>query len=188
MSGGGGKGGSQSTTTRVRLDPRIETAAAEAAAAGLRTAALPYRANRGVTVAGFSPQQMAAFEGADAAAGAFGLPSVAGGVPGAPVVGDYIPEPTTTQGGFQGYSVAPVMDENIDLSTDEAYRNAVQRLLESYAEAADRVSPLGGSDKRGRPKNVKPEDSFASLIGDMPLFNMNDYVYTPPLPDSGGSN
>lgn len=162
-------GGKTSTSTqRIELDPRIETAAAEAAAAGLRTAAMPYRSNRGVTVAAFSPQQLAAFEGADSAAAAFGLPSVAGGVPGAPVTGDYLPSPQTAAGGFQGYSTAPTMDQNIDVSTDEQYRNAVQQLLLSYAEAADRVSPLGGEGS-GR------EGDFPALIRDMPLFNMNGY-------------
>lgn len=169
-------GGKTSTSTqKIELDPRIETAAAEAAAAGLRTAAMPYRANRGVTVAAFSPQQMAAFEGANAAASAFGLPAVAGGVPGGPVTGDYLPSPETAAGGYQGYSVAPVMDQNIDVSTDEQYRNAVQQLLMSYADAADRVSPIGGEGS-GR------EGEFSQLLENMPLFNMNDYEYTPITP------
>ena len=132
--GGSGKGGQTTTETRVRLDPRIEQGGAEALGAAFRSASLPFVPNRGVTLAGFSPQQLAAFQGANEAASAFGLPSVSNAF-------DYLPTPQQNSEGIYGYSPSASYDFNLNASmspNDVAMRNA---LLDSYARAGNNTVP-----------------------------------------------
>jgi len=139
--GGGGKGGSRNTTseTRVRLDPRMEEGAAQGIAAALRSASLPYTPNRGIQIAGFAPQELAAMESADDAASAFGFG--AGGT-------DYLPPTLMSDSGFTGYSPALLYDEMLEQSVLDEDLAARNDLLLSYAQAADRVSPRSGFSSR----------------------------------------
>jgi hypothetical protein len=73
----GKKGGSQ--TTEVKLPPEIEAAAKANLKVADEVAAIGHIPYTGPTIAGFGPQQMAAMQGTDNAAAAFGLPSVTGG-------------------------------------------------------------------------------------------------------------
>lgn len=57
----------------------------------------------GPDIAGYSPMQKAAFEGTNAMAGAFGMPTADNA--------SYLPETQTFAGGVQGYSSAPMFEE-----------------------------------------------------------------------------
>jgi len=135
---GGGKGGSEEQI--VRLDPRLEEGAANAIALAMQSAALPYRPNRGVTVAGMSPQQQAAFQGADQAAQAFGLPGSQG---------SYLPQTQTTPEGYRGYSTGGTYDQSIAASLspqDLAQRNAI---LAKYGESGRALEQMEGFGPAG---------------------------------------
>jgi hypothetical protein len=100
MSGGGGKGGEQ--TTEIKLPKDIEAAAKDNLELAKKVGSLPYAPYMGASVAGFQPAQEAAFKGADAAASAFGLPGAAAGA---------MPKPDVNTGGFSGYSTKPFYDQ-----------------------------------------------------------------------------
>lgn len=127
---GGGKGGSQTQT--IKLPKSLEEGSTEVLAAGLRSAALPYSPNRGVTIAAFSPQQQAAMEGANSAAGAFGLPMGQG---------QYMPPAEVGAGGVKGYSTGDLYDQNVARSMTPAEQAARNALLLSYANSAERIKP-----------------------------------------------
>ncbi len=130
---GGGKGGSEETT--VKLPPELEKGAIGALAGALRSAALPYTPNRGATIAAFSPQQQAAFEGANQAAAAFGMPTGGGG---------YLPQAETTAQGYKGYSTGGLYDQMLNQSVSPENQAARAAILGDYAHTADQIKPLGG--------------------------------------------
>ena len=143
--GGGGKGGSQTTTTKVELPATLERGAEGVLSGALQAASLGYRPNRGVTIAGFSPQQMAAFSGANDAASAFGLPSAPQGQsPG----GGYLPPTQTGAGGVQGYSTGALLDQNVAASMTEEDLQARAEVLAQFARdaAGVRAKGSGGPD------------------------------------------
>ncbi len=110
MSGGGGKGGSESTVTK--LPKFIEKAAKENLAIADEVAALGYNPYLGPTVAGFSPQQMNAFQNTNQAAGAFGMnnvalsPGMSNADVGQALTG--MAPPQQSVGGISGYSGVPL--------------------------------------------------------------------------------
>lgn len=166
MGGSAGKGGSQ--TTRVELDPRLEEGAAQAIAAAFNSAALPYTPNRGVQIAGFAPQELAAMRGANSAAAAMGF--------GSPAMGSYLPAPTQTAGGFYGYSPASAYDEMMAQSVSA--ENAAQRdaLLKSYTAAAKAVmgggtsgSPYSTATGAGTNDEHDKDTLDKQIVGSMPL-------------------
>jgi len=162
---GGGKGGSQ--TTEVKIDPRLEEGAVQTLAAALRSASLPFRANRGYTQAAFSPQQLAAFQGADEAASAFGLPS--GGAGGG--VMDYLPAPEQTEGGFYAYSPSTQFDENVRRSLSQEDVTARSKLLDSYERAAGRiVKDPQFSTARAASVNAGPNPGGYDTNLDVPVY------------------
>lgn len=134
--GGGGKSRKVETTQNVNLPPGLEQGANEVLAAGLRSAALPYSPNRGVTVAAFSPQQVSAMRGANTQAQAFGLGA-------APLD---IRTPEQTSSGIYGYSTGGLYDEAVQRSTTPEQREARQGLLSSFQNAAGRVYDAAGID------------------------------------------
>lgn len=152
MGGGGGKGGG--TSGSVKIDPRLQEGGVQAITSAMRSAALPYRTNRGVSIASFSPQQLAAFQGANEAAGAFGLPQ------GAESELPYLPTPLVGAGGVQGYSTAALYDQNIAASLSDKDITARNKLLESYANSANRV------DKKGNDKSL--DAALAASIASNP--------------------
>ena len=129
--GGGGKGGSQnsSQSVKVKLDPELKEAALKVMQGGFGTAGLPFQPYPGPTVAGLAPQEMAAFEGANQAASAFGLPagSTIGYLPDA---GDF--------GGFQGYSPSGILTSAID-AQDPDYKAMREALRNYYKGEADEI-------------------------------------------------
>lgn len=100
---GGGKGGSQTQTTEVKIPKWLEGAARDNIAKANEIAKIGYVPYYGPDVAAFSPMQEAAFANTGAAANAFGM---AGG-------GTGMPEPQTFAGGMRGYSSAPLYEESL---------------------------------------------------------------------------
>jgi hypothetical protein len=73
--------------------------------------------NRGVTVADFTPQQRAAMESTQSAAGAFGMPQAN------PV--DGMPEAQMSASGIRGFSIAPEVDAS-KAALPQEFRSAMQ--------------------------------------------------------------
>jgi len=107
---GGGKGGV--TETEVKLPEFIEKAAKENLAIADEVASLGFNPYMGPTVAGFSPQQMSAFQNVNQAAGAFGLsnvgldPNMTNAQIGQALTG--MAPPPQSVGGISGYSGVPM--------------------------------------------------------------------------------
>jgi hypothetical protein len=116
MAGGGGKGGTQSQ----EIDPGLTAAARDALDFSAAAAALPYSPNRGVQIAGFTPQQEAAFANSDAAAGALGLAT--GGRPTMPAL-------ETSANGIKGYSTGANFDEIKNKSMSPELQEAMAKLF-----------------------------------------------------------
>jgi len=137
---GGGKGGEQTTTQR--LDPRLEQGAASAVAGALQSAGLDYSPNRGVAIAGFTPQQKAAFEGADQAASAFGVPTSGGNLG--------IPETQTEQAsGIEGYATGGIYDNMKDASISQEQQVERQGILDYYTAEGQKISTMKGLGSAG---------------------------------------
>lgn len=128
----GKKGGSE--TTEVKLPPEIEAAAKANLKVADEVAAIGMTPYTGPTVAGFTPQQMAAMQGTDNAAAAFGLPSVTGGNASRmsnaqryqALTG--MAPPKVTGGGMTGYSGYGAMQDAIK-SMPPAQRAAIESFI-----------------------------------------------------------
>lgn len=103
----GGKGGS--TTSEVKIPEYIEAASKANLARASDISKIGYTPYYGPDVAAFSPMQQAAFQNTADTAGAFGLAAptsqqdIMGGMP----------APTTSAGGVQGYSSAPMYEQSV---------------------------------------------------------------------------
>lgn len=103
MSGGGGKGGSQTSSTQI---PNwIKEPAQRAIARGEDIAQIGYTPYMGPSVAALTPMQMSAMGNTNAAAGAFGLGG-ADPMAGMPQAQNY--------GGAMGYSSYPIYQQSMD--------------------------------------------------------------------------
>jgi hypothetical protein len=102
MSGGGGKGGSQ--TTRVEVPQWLEQAAQQNIGRADQVSQIGYTPYYGPDVAAFTPMQQAAFQNTGNAASAFGLAA-----PSDPMGG--MPAPQTFSGGVQGYGSGGLYDQ-----------------------------------------------------------------------------
>ena len=94
------KGGS--TSQEANLPKFVETGLQQSIGMGRDVSQMGYTPYYGPDRAAFSPMQQAAFEGTNQMAGAFWMPTAQG---------QYMPEPTTYDGGVQGYSSAPVFEQ-----------------------------------------------------------------------------
>ena len=130
----GGKGGAR--TTKVEIDPRLAEGSAGLLAQAMRTASEPYRPNRGIQLAAFSPRQNAAFQSADAAASAYGLPA------GGPRT-DMRPQRSST--GILGFSPSGLYDESVRRSFSPADVARRAAILREYGNVANRINNLGGN-------------------------------------------
>ena len=101
MSGGGGKGGS--TTTEVKIPDWLQSAAQGNIRRAEDVAALGNIPYYGPDVAAMTPMQIAAGQGINTAAGAFGL--------GTNDLSMGMPAPQTFAGGVQGYSSGGLYDQ-----------------------------------------------------------------------------
>lgn len=104
MSGGGGKGGSQTQTSQVEIPDWLESEARQNIDTARDVASLGYVPYYGPDVAAFTPMQNAAFDNTNTAAGAFGMGTGGTGMP----------EPTTYANGVQGYSSAPLYQQSLN--------------------------------------------------------------------------
>lgn len=98
------KGGSQSTT--VSIPKWLQDAARTNMARADTLAQIGYTPYYGPDVAAFSPMQLAAMQGTNSAASAFGMAA-----PSDPMSG--MPQPQTYAGGVQGYSSQPLYAESL---------------------------------------------------------------------------
>lgn len=114
---GGGLGGKQ--TTKVSLPSWLTDAARQAVAQSQQSAQIGYMPWRGPDVAALAPGQVAAMQGTNQAAQAFGLPTAQ----------SVLPAPQTFAGGVQGYSSAPMLDA------------AIAQISPKQRAAYDRVLP-----------------------------------------------
>ena len=126
---GGGKSSSQ--TTKVKLPKELEAGAVGALGGALQSASLPYSPNRGITIAGFSPDQQAAMNNANTGAATFGLASGAGQ--------SYLPATQTGAGGVQGYSTGALFDQNVDASMSMQDRQLREDILQGYANTGSKI-------------------------------------------------
>lgn len=100
---GGGKGGSQTQTSKVEIPKWLERPAKDNIARANEIARLGYVPYYGPDVAAFTPMQEAAFANTGAAANAFGMQGGMGGMP----------EAQTFANGVRGYSSAPLFEESL---------------------------------------------------------------------------
>lgn len=106
MSGGGGKGGSQ--TSQVKIPKWVEQASQQNLDRANEIAQIGYTPYYGPDVAAFNPMQEAAFGNTGQAAGAFGLSG--GGLTGM----EGMPQAQDFGGGLLGYSSAPIFEQSLD--------------------------------------------------------------------------
>jgi hypothetical protein len=137
----GGKGGS--TTSRVEIPAWAEEAAKRNIQRADVLSQIGYVPYYGPDVAAFTPMQEASFMGTNAAAQAFGMPSVSGNVTGMPVAQDY--------GGIRGYSSQPVFAGAVD-------RLRAERPGQYAAMMAPFIDPVTGA---------APVAPFGALIQDV---------------------
>lgn len=137
------KGGSQNTTTEVKMHPEIEKAALANLGLANEVAALGAIPYRGATVAGFSPQQISGMNGYNQAANAFGM----GGVPTQGMSGNSLysaltgmPPPTQQVGGFSGYSGMGMADDAF-ARLPPAQRALIQSFTMDPVTGAQPVNP-----------------------------------------------
>lgn len=162
MSGGGGKGGSQ--TTQVQLPPFLEDAAKRNLARADEIAQLGFVPFSGPDVAALTPQQQAAMQGTAQAAGAFGLPG--GGVD--PFANQ--PQVQNFAGGVQGLSSAPIFNQA--LQTLEAERPGQfefirDMFLNPQTGAAPR-SPFGVAQPQAPVVPQMSDDDRLKIFGRVP--------------------
>jgi hypothetical protein len=140
MSGGGGKGGSQ--TTEVTIPAWLEDAAKRNIAKAEGISQLDFIPYMGADVAGFSPMQLAAMQGTGSAASAFGL----GG--GDPLAG--IPQPQQFAGGIQGYSSYPLYSQalsNLQAAAPGQYAARQAPFINSVTGAAPGGAYMSGAQQ-----------------------------------------
>lgn len=130
---------------RRSIDPILEERGDRMAALAQLAAALGYQPNRGVTIAGFTPMQQAAFQNVSNAAGAFGMARPANPMAGMPQ--------TQMQGGIAGYSSAPHFDAMVG-ALPPGYREALQSLF---------LDPQTGQGPRWATEQLNPDNPFASM-------------------------
>lgn len=129
------KGGTQ--VDMATLPEFAETKIQQGLGMGADVAGTGYVPYYGPDVASLSPKEQAAFQSTDAAASAFGMPTVD--------AGSYLPE-TTTMGGVTGYSSKPIMDANIEAL--QAENPAQYNYLTSFT-----IDPVTGQQGSRMPEN-----------------------------------
>lgn len=134
-----GKTSEQSTS----INPEVAKAAAKNYAMAQDVAKLGYQPNRGVTIAGFTPQQQAAMSGNVQAASAFGLPTAA------PMSG--IPPTQTSATGIQGYSTGAEYDDMLS-KLPGGYRASINSFFADPNKQIERTKPAKVSRNGGGKK------------------------------------
>jgi hypothetical protein len=150
---GGGKGGSQTTTTKVEIPKWLEDPARRNIAKAEELAQIGFTPYYGPDVAALTPGQMAAMQNVNAAADAFGMAS-AGNNFGLPQAQDF--------GGVQGYSAFPIYDQAMGQlqSNMPGQYDALTAPFLDPVTGAPPVSPfLAGYDLPAMPSAAAPVGS-----------------------------
>ena len=159
---GGGKGGK--STTEVKIPEWLEAAARSNIGRAENVAALGYTPYYGPDVAAMTPMQMAAGQGINTAAGAFGL--------GTTDLSMGMPAPQTFAGGVQGYSSGGLYD---------------QSLAELQRRAPGQYNAITGMFIN--PQTGAAPLSFGSSVPTfMPSMAAAPVTYPQPVVDRGGSD
>ena len=163
---GGGKGGSQSSTTTVQIPDWLEEPAKRNIAKAEEMAKTGYVPYMGPDVAALTPMQTAAMQGTGMAADAYGLPNALGN--------QVTPEPQTFANGMQGYSAFPLYQESVA-------QLQAQRPGQYDALMAPFIDPMTGAGPTGVFGGPPPEPE--------PVFgNQNRQRYKPSGNPYGASN
>jgi hypothetical protein len=164
---GGGKGGK--TTTQVQIPKWLETAAQQNIARASDIGAIGYTPYYGPDVAALTPQQVAAMQGTNQAAGAFGMPT-ADPMAGMPQAGDY--------GGMQAYSSGGMYDQALAelQARNPAQFAAIQASLEPRAIGSSTPAPVTlpfrpTSNSSGGGGGVTPTSSGGGYTGLRDMFD-----------------
>lgn len=131
---GGGKGGSQTSTTRVEIPSWLEEPAKRNIAKAEEIAKTGYVPYMGPDVAALTPMQQAAMQSTGMAADAYGLPNALGN--------QITPEPQTFAGGVQGYSAFPIYEQAVSNLQE-------QRPGQYNAMMAPFIDPMTGAGPSG---------------------------------------
>lgn len=134
-----GKG--KSSSQEMKINPELAAAAKENYGMAQQIAKLGYQPNRGVTIAGFTPQQQAAMSGNVNAASAFGLPTAA------PMAG--MPPTETSATGIQGYSTGAEYDDMLS-KLPAGYRAQIDSFFNDPNAMPSKASGGGGGGKGGK--------------------------------------
>lgn len=157
MSGGGGKGGSQ--TQKVEIPAWLEQASQENLARAKQVADIDYMPYMGPTVAAQTPLQMAAMQNTANAAGAFGM--AGSNLTGA----EGMPTPQQFAGGITGYSDFPIYEQARNMyaqydPANMAKRNALfggAAPASSYGASAPAAAPAASLTDMERRMGLTPE-------------------------------
>jgi hypothetical protein len=117
MSGGGGKGGSDTQ----QIDPALTTAARVALDDAAAASKIGFMPNRGVQFAAFTPMQEAAMKNANEGATAYGMAGSA------PLAG--MPKKEDAGNGIMGYSTGKVYDKTLNKSVPKSMQAAIAKLF-----------------------------------------------------------
>lgn len=158
---GGGKGGK--TTTEVKIPEWLEAAARSNIGRAENVAGLGYTPYYGPDVAAMTPMQVAAGQGINTAAGAFGL--------GTTDLSMGMPAPQTFASGVQGYSSGGLYDE---------------ALAELQRRAPGQYNAMTGMFIN--PQTGAAPLSFGSSVPAMPPMAAAPVTYPQPVVDRGGSD
>ena len=141
--GGGGKGGSQESSSQVQIPAWLEGAARKNMARADHIAQIGYTPYFGPDVAAFTPMQLAAMQGTNNAASAFGMAA-----PTDPMAG--MPKPQTFAGGVQGYSSQPMYQGALDAfaAANPGQYNAISGMFINPQTGAQPPAPFGTGPKK----------------------------------------
>lgn len=124
------------STSRQEIDPTL--AAESASLIGLLRMMMSEEPqyNRGVTIAGFTPTQEAAFNNQSTAAKAFGMaaPESTG-----------LPKTTTSASGIEGYSIAPEVEASKNLLPE-----SFKKMMEEWRTKAGTETPVQSFEDGGK--------------------------------------
>ena len=173
---GGGKGGK--TTTQVQIPKWLEAGAQQNMARANELAKIGYTPYFGPDVAALTPQQIAAMQGTNQAASAFGMASAD------PMAG--MPAPEAFAGGVQGYSSAPMYQDALAQlqATNPGQYAALMAPFINPVTGAQPGSPFGSGGSSSRTSDSSRRST--SFAGSSSGGSGGGGGYTPTSGGSGG--
>lgn len=185
-----GKGGSQKTTTEVKLPPELVEAAKRNLNLANEVAGIGPAMFNGPSIAGFSPMQMNAMQGTDQAASAFGMPSSvnwqqgSGGQMQAPkgmnqaemfkaLTG--MAQPNSSAGGFQGYNTLPGAMQAVN-KLPPAQLAAIQAFSMNPKTGAQPANPVMPRLQTPSAQGSSPEGQGNTTAKNTSAQRLRDYI------------